>query len=226
MKSFKKQCQKPVFTLFVIFLLAIGVSFVPAKQKNIVIISTKYGDIKIRLYDETPKHRDNFLKITKEGFFDGLLFHRVIKNFVVQGGDPDSKKATTGMLLGNGGPGYDIPSEINPELKHKRGAVGAARESDDVNPERKSSGSQFYIVVGKKFSDEDMNKVELKYKRKFSEKDRELYKTTGGTPHLDGNYTVFGEVIEGMDIVDKISIVATDSNDRPVEDIKMTIKIN
>lgn len=219
--------MKHFISVLVIFLLMMPVfQNCSDRNKNTVTIKTEYGDIKIRLYDETPKHRDNFLKLAKKGYFDSLLFHRVIKNFVIQGGDPDSKNAAPGILLGNGGPGYDIPAEIAPELKHKRGAVGAARESDDVNPQKKSSGSQFYIVVGKKFDEEAILKVEQKYKRKFSKKDRKLYRTTGGTPHLDGNYTVFGEVIEGMDIVDKISQVMTDTNDRPVKDIKMKIKVD
>ena len=216
------------YKLLIIALLSLTVVFQCGsfRKKNIVTISTEYGDIKILLYNETPKHRDNFLKLAKEGFFDGLLFHRIIKNFVVQGGDPDSRNAPPDTLLGNGGPGYDIPAEILPQFKHKRGAVGAARESDDVNPERKSSGSQFYIVVGKKFDEAAIQKVEQKYKRKFSKKDRKLYRTIGGTPHLDGNYTVFGEVIEGMDIVDKMSVVPTDTNNRPVKDIKMKIKVD
>jgi cyclophilin family peptidyl-prolyl cis-trans isomerase len=192
---------------------------------RIVLLSTKYGPIKIRLYDKTPLHRDNFIKLAKEGYFNGILFHRCIKNFVIQGGDPDSKKAKPGDTLGNGGPGYDIPAEFVSEYWHKRGAVGAARENDDINPQRKSSGSQFYIVVGKINDDHRLDSFEKKYNKKFSPEQRQYYKTFGGTPHLDGRYTVFGEVIEGMDVVDIISKLPTDGNDRPLEDLKMKVEV-
>ena len=210
---------------FLIMISLSGIAFPQTKKNAIVEIKTEYGAIKLRLYDETPLHRDNFLKLTQDSFFNGTLFHRVIKNFVIQGGDPDSRNAKPDVELGNGGPGYEIPAEFNPALWHKRGVLAAARENDDVNPERKSSGSQFYIVVGKVFTDHKLDSFELKYNKKFTPEQREYYKTIGGTPHLDGRYTVFGEVIEGMDVVDKISIVATNKQDRPVKDIKMSVRI-
>jgi peptidyl-prolyl cis-trans isomerase B (cyclophilin B) len=210
------------------FLIMISLSamvYSQTKKNAIVEIITEYGTIKLKLYDETPLHRDNFLKLTQDSFFNGTLFHRVIKNFVIQGGDPDSRNALPDVELGNGGPGYEIPAEFNPALWHKRGVLAAARENDDVNPERKSAGSQFYIVVGKLFNDHKLDSFELKYNKKFTPEQREYYKTIGGTPHLDGRYTVFGEVIEGMDVVDKISVVATNKQDRPVKDVKMTVRI-
>lgn len=200
-------------------------SITPVKN-DIVIITTKFGDIEIMLYDKTPLHRENFIRLANSGYFDSTLFHRVVSHFVIQGGDPDSKKARPGLVLGNGGPGYEIPAEFIPEYIHKRGAVGMARESDDINPLKKSSGSQFYIVTGKIFNDEQLNKIEVKYKKKFNSKEREIYKTIGGSPHLDGNYTVFGEVVRGMDVVDKIATVKTDSNNRPLDDIIMIVKLN
>jgi cyclophilin family peptidyl-prolyl cis-trans isomerase len=199
--------------------------FSQTKKNAIVEIKTEYGTIVMKLYDETPLHRDNFLKLTSDSFFNGTLFHRVIKNFVIQGGDPDSRNAKPDVELGNGGPGYDIPAEFNPALYHKRGAVGAARESDSINPEKKSSGSQFYIAVGKVFTDVKLDSLEKKYNKKFTPQQREVYKTIGGTPHLDGRYTVFGEVTEGMDVVDKIAIVPTNKQDRPLKDLKMTVRV-
>jgi peptidyl-prolyl cis-trans isomerase B (cyclophilin B) len=201
---------------------------IPAKAQEgstLVVISTKYGNIKLKLYDSTPLHRDNSIKLAKEGYFDSTLFHRCIKNFVIQGGDPDSRRANPGDTLGNGGPGYDIPSEINPALWHKRGALGAARENDDINPLRNSSGSQFYIVVGKIVTDARLDSLEIKYNKKFTPEQREYYKTIGGTPHLDGRYTVFGEVLEGMYVVDIISKLNTDGNDRPLQNISLVIRL-
>jgi cyclophilin family peptidyl-prolyl cis-trans isomerase len=215
---------KHLFCVSILISLS-ALAFSQAKKNAMVEIKTEYGTIVMKLYDETPLHRDNFLKLTSDSFFNGTLFHRVIKNFVIQGGDPDSRNAKPDVELGNGGPGYDIPAEFNPALYHKRGAVGAARESDSINPEKKSSGSQFYIAVGKVFTDVKLDSLEKKYNKKFTPQQREVYKTIGGTPHLDGRYTVFGEVIEGMDVVDKISIVATNKQDRPVKDIKMTVRI-
>nr|WP_319400210.1 peptidylprolyl isomerase [uncultured Carboxylicivirga sp.] len=258
----------------IIALLAIAVTFAacsPKLKHNQVLFKTNKGDILIQLYDETPKHRDNFLKLANEGFYDQLLFHRVIKDFMIQGGDPDSKGAESGKQLGNGGPGYTIDAEIDfPKLFHKKGALAAARMGDNVNPEKKSSGSQFYIVEGKKLNDEDFEKVErrlnsmqrqnLFYKTLEGYKDtlmslrksgdqqavmnlqmeineivekkaetlpkvtipediKEVYRTIGGVPHLDGNYTVFGEVIEGLDVVDSIASVKCDQYDRPLDDV-------
>ncbi|MBO4541749.1 MAG: peptidylprolyl isomerase [Bacteroidales bacterium] len=162
------------------------------QKETLVLISTSMGDIKVKLYNETPLHRDNFIKLVKEGYYNGLLFHRVINNFMIQGGDPDSKNAPSGQMLGNGGPDYTIPAEIIPELKHVKGSLAAARMGDQVNPKRESSGSQFYIV-----------------------------QNDNGTPHLDGAYTIFGQTIEGMDVIDKIAQVKTDRFNRPIEDVKI-----
>ncbi len=190
-----------------------------------IMISTKYGDIKIRLYNETPKHRDNMLKLVSEGYYDGTIFHRVIKNFMIQGGDPESKNAPAGKMLGNGGPNYTIPAEFNPNLFHKKGALAAARTGDNVNPTKASSGSQFYIVQGQVFTEQQLSAMEKQFNRIFTPEQKNAYTTIGGAPHLDGSYTVFGEVYEGLDVVDKIASVKTGVADRPIEDIKITIKI-
>lgn len=240
-------------------------------------IKTTEGDIIIALYDETPKHRDNFIKLAKEGYFDGTLFHRVIKDFMIQGGDPDSKDAPKGKMLGTGGPDYTIPAEfVYPKRYHKRGALSAARTGDEVNPERESSGSQFYIVWGKTFNKGELKQMEKqmtmqqeqttfdalvkqhhdeimtlrrnrdrarlqalqdqiiektkrickeKGKPQFTEEQVETYTTIGGTPFLDNQYTVFGEVLEGLDVVEKIQNTATERGDRPKNDISMTIEV-
>lgn len=248
-----------------------------AKNK-IVLIETSMGNIKIKLYDETPQHRDNFLKLVKENYYDSLLFHRVIKGFMIQGGDPDSKGAPAGKQLGSGGPGYQIPAEIvYPQLFHKRGALAAARTGDQINPEKKSSGSQFYIVWGDTYDYAQLNsmddqsrqkamqryfqnlatplrdsimkmqsandnaglqklqtelvaKTEEEFKKDktkgmLTDEQKKQYSEVGGTPSLDGEYTVFGEVIEGLKIVGKIQTAITDSNDRPKTDIWMKMSI-
>ena len=237
-----------------------------------VLLETTYGEIELALYNETPQHRDNFVKLVNEGAYDGVLFHRVINNFMIQTGDPDSKNATPDALLGSGGPGYDLPAEIvYPKLFHKRGALAAAREGDETNPERKSSGSQFYIVTGRRYSEYQLNVMlerladqskAMKFQTfalaryseieamqaqgdttalmnlqnelikqteewyannpvQFTQQQIDAYSTVGGTPHLDGTYTVFGEVVRGMDVVDKIQNVATGQNDRPVDDVRI-----
>ena len=243
----------------------------------IVKISTPKGDIRVRLYDETPQHRDNFVKLVNEGFYNGTLFHRVIKGFMIQGGDPDSIGAPAGKMLGTGGPGYNVPAEIvYPQLFHKRGALCAARQSDEVNPERESSGSQFYLVYGKVYTPQELKQMEkqmsmqqeqgifnklvqqnraqileLRKARnqaglqelqdqliaetkkqmkelpapKFTPEQQEAYTTIGGTPFLDNQYTVFGEVESGMEVVAEIQQCATLSADRPKEDISMTMTI-
>ncbi len=237
-----------------------------------VTIKTTEGDITVRLYDETPRHRDNFLKLAQEGYYNGTLFHRVIKNFMIQGGDPNSKSAPAGVQLGTGGPGYTIPAEIQPQFIHKRGALAAARQGDEVNPERASSGSQFYIVWGQVYNDGQIGQLarqlqmqaeqsifnclagehrkeimDLRRNRdqaglmelqndliaqtqaimaeqggaELTEAQKQTYTTIGGTPHLDGQYTVFGEVEEGLDVVEKIQGTETMPGDRPKQDIQI-----
>ncbi len=239
-----------------------------------VIIETEYGDMKVELYDDTPKHKKNFVKLVIDGFYDNLLFHRVIEGFMIQGGDPDSKSADPDKALGSGGPGYTIDAEIQDKYFHKKGALVTARKGDNVNPEKKSSGSQFYITQGKAYTDEELDQLEDfinnsaknkiirkhlkknpeieeilgKYQEydefdkmdsvfneimsnydvktfKIPDEKREVYKKTGGVPNLDGDYTVFGEVIEGLEVIDKIAAVKIGERNRPVKNIKMRIKI-
>ena len=189
---------------------------------------TTAGVVDLRLYNETPAHRDNFVKLVKECYFDSLLFHRVIPDFMIQAGDPDSKHAPKGAMLGNGGPAYSVAAEFMPELHfHKRGALAAAREGDDVNPSKSSSASQFYIVWGRVFTKEQLETLKKNYKRmtgrdmNITPQQEEAYTTTGGTPHLDGEYTVFGEVVEGLEVVDAIQHVRCDRNDRPLDDVRI-----
>ena len=196
------------------------------KEKNTIVeILTSYGDIKIKLYNETPIHRDNFIDLVSNSAFDGILFHRVINNFMIQAGDPDSRDAAPGVLLGENSIGEDLPAEIVPQLFHKKGVLAAAREGDRVNPERKSSNSQFYLVQGRVYTSETLTArvEEINANREdklvLTEEQILAYTTIGGTPHLDGRYTVFGEIIEGLDIVDKIAAVETDENNRPLENI-------
>ena len=186
-----------------------------------VIFKTSMGDITIALYDNTPLHKENFLKLVKENYYDGVLFHRIIQGFMIQTGDPDSKGAPAGMQLGNGGPDYTIPAEFRAENYHKRGAVAAARQGDQVNPKKASSATQFYIVQGQVWDDKTLDMMEQRFGKKFTDEQRKVYSTVGGTPHLDGDYTVFGEVVEGMDVVNKIADLPCDRMDRPVEDVKI-----
>ena len=193
-------------------------------KKKDVLVQTSMGDMLIRLSDSTPLHRDNFLRLVKQGFYDSVLFHRVINNFMIQSGDPDSKNAAAGKPLGEGGPGYTVPAEFRTTLFHKKGALAAARRGDDVNPQKASSGSQFYIVQGKKFTDGALDTLEIfrLNGKKIPADQREAYKSIGGTPHLDQGYTVFGEVIKGLDVVDKIAAVLTSRGadiDRPLENV-------
>ena len=242
-------------------------------KETLVKIETTAGDIKVKLYNETPKHRDNFIKLVKDGMYEGTLFHRVIKDFMIQAGDPDSKNAPKGKMLGAGDVGYTIPAEfVYPKFFHKKGALSAARQGDNVNPKKESSGCQFYIVTGKVYNDSTLlsmesqmneNKINVIFNTLAQKHMKEIYKmrkandenglydlqeklfaeaqeiaakqpefhfppeqieaytTVGGTPHLDGEYTVFGEVVEGMDVVDKIQQVKTDRSDRPEEDVKI-----
>lgn len=196
-------------------------------HKDVAILTTK-GIILIRLSDSTPLHRDNFLLLVKKGYYDSLLFHRVIRNFMVQSGDPDSRNGHPGKPMsqgGSGGPGYTIPAEFRPSLFHKRGALGAARTGDDVNPARASSGSQFYIVQGKRFTDAQLDSVETFRLKgwKIPVAQRAVYRDIGGAPHLDQHYTVFGEVIRGMDVVDSIAAVPTSGAplDRPLAEVRI-----
>lgn len=248
------------------------IKMVSDSNSVIVDITTSLGDIKVLLYGDTPKHRDNFVKLVNEGFYNGVLFHRVINEFMVQTGDPESKGAAPGKMLGSGDPGYTLEAEfVYPKHFHKRGALAAARTGDEANPERRSSGSQFYIVTGKAYNEAQLDQMEKQMQMmrqqdifnklaaerrdtimamrrnrdqaglqklqeeliaitekqaaenpaKLTPEQREAYSTVGGTPHLDGSYTVFGEVIEGMDVVDRIQKVETGAADRPVEDVKI-----
>ncbi|MEM9918574.1 MAG: peptidylprolyl isomerase [Bacteroidota bacterium] len=190
-------------------------------QKTYVEIQTDYGNMKVMLYDETPRHRDNFIKLVKEGFYDDLLFHRVISGFMIQGGDPDSKGAAPNQQLGQGGPGYTLEQEIG--FPHFKGALSAARLPDAMNPSKASSGSQFYIVQGATQSAQFLDMMEAQKGFKYSPQQREVYQTEGGYPSLDAEYTVFGEVVEGFDVIDKIAAVPTAQFDRPAEDVKMKI---
>lgn len=248
-----------------------------AQKQELVLIETSYGNIKIKLYDETPLHRDNFLKLVRNGYYNELLFHRVINEFMIQGGDPDSRDAAPGKQLGQGGPGYIIDSEIiYPKFFHKKGALAAARMGDQMNPKKQSSGSQFYLVQGKVYTNEELNQFEkitadrqrqeimMKYMMphrevfmqlqksgnqaglqqlidsvtaqatpevealkayKMPNEQRLAYTTIGGTPNLDNAYTVFGEVVEGLDVIDKIAAIETDAAARPIKDVVTTLKI-
>jgi cyclophilin family peptidyl-prolyl cis-trans isomerase len=189
------------------------------------LIQTEFGDIVVELYNETPRHRDNFIKLVKDGFYNGTLFHRVVPNFVIQGGDPDSKHAAAGQSLGDGGPGYTIPAEFSKGLFHKTGALGAAREPDAVNPKKASSGSQFYIVQGEVYHGDALASLEKRMKTSFSEEELKAYTTIGGKAHLDGGYTVFGEVIKGLELVEKITSRKRDKQNRPLSDISMKITL-
>jgi cyclophilin family peptidyl-prolyl cis-trans isomerase len=193
--------------------------------KCLIEITTQYGVMMAELYDATPQHRDNFLKLAEEGFFNDLLFHRVIDGFMIQGGDPNSKNAAAGAPLGSGGPGYQVPGEFVDSLVHIRGAIAAARTGDGVNPERKSSGSQFYIVQGSPIDNGMLDGLEKRKGIKYTPEQRAAYLEHGGTPILDRDYSVFGRVISGFDVIDTIARVPKDARDRPKEDVKMTIKV-
>ncbi len=272
--------QKFISTLIILITIK-GQGYSQTLGKETILIQTSCGNMKVKLYEETPLHKANFLKLIEGNFFDSLLFHRVINNFMIQGGDPLSKKAKPGDSLGHGDIGYTIPAEINEKLIHKKGTLCAAREGDDINPKFESSASQFYLVMGKKRSSEDLHKYEdrinktrytncaralmksdtgrilkqaynrLKAENKadsaaminarieslilkesakspayqFNGQQTAVYTSVGGTPHLDGTYTVFGEVTEGLDVIDKIAAVKTDQRDRPLKDIRMKITL-
>jgi cyclophilin family peptidyl-prolyl cis-trans isomerase len=225
---YKKYLEMKNLLLFLSLFIALPVISKKVENRPQVLLVTSLGNIRLELYNEAPLHRDNFLKLVKSGFYDSLLFHRVIKDWVIQAGDPVSKHAAKGVLLGDSSPNYLIPAEFTvPYHYHKRGVLGMAREGDDVNPERFSCSSQFYIVWGRRYKASELNSVQAKLDAQtdgqvqIDEEMTEDYETIGGAPSLDGQYTVFGEVIEGMDVVDKIRLVLTDKNDRPVNDIRI-----
>lgn len=194
-----------------------------AENRNIkgLVLETSMGDITIRLFNETPEYRDNFIRLAKEKYFDGLLFHRVIAEFGIQSGAPDSRNAKKGDVIGYKGPGYTLPAHFLPALYHKRGMIGSPRKPDTKNERLRSDGSQFYIVTGRKYHDKELDEIEKQNNYKFSAEQREFYKTIGGSPHLDGSYTIFGEVISGMEIADEIVKAETDKEWRPVNDIRL-----
>ena len=198
---------------------------IEAPKKCLVEIETEFGNMLVWLYDGTPLHRDNFLKLAGQGYFDSLLFHRVISGFMVQGGDPNSRNAGPGQPLGMGGPDYTIPAEFVDTLIHTKGALAAARTGDQVNPEKRSSGSQFYIVQGKAVTDRELDLIESRKGFRYSTEQRQKYNEKGGVPFLDRDYTVFGEVIEGLEVIDKIAGVQKDNRDRPLKDVKMVIRV-
>jgi len=215
--------MKKFTSAFILLLLTFNV-FAKSPKNQYVRIKTSYGDCIIRLYNETPKHRDNFIKLTKQGFYNGTLFHRVIQDFMIQGGDPDSKKTKAGQALGDGDVGYTVDAEFRDSLFHKKGVIAAAR---DNNPKKASSGCQFYLVEGKRFTDEALDKLEetrLKG-RKIPPAQREWYKSVGGVPNLDQNYTVYGEIVSGLDMVDRIAAVKKDAKDRPLQDVPMMVSL-
>jgi peptidyl-prolyl cis-trans isomerase B (cyclophilin B) len=210
--------MKKIFSLLIILSLAIG-SFAQKNKNKFVEIETTMGKIKIELFADVPQHSENFLKLVKDGFYDSLLFHRVIPSFMIQGGDPDSKNALDGQMLGNGDIGYKVPAEFMvPKYYHKKGALAAAR---DNNPEKASSGCQFYIVVGRTFTNQDLTTMEQRGGFTYSEQAKKDYKTIGGTPHLDNGYTVFGQVVEGQEVVDAIAMTPRNTSDRPNENVRI-----
>jgi len=192
---------------------------IEAPQDCTVEMETTHGTMTIKLYDDTPKHRDNFIKLAETGYYDGLLFHRVIEGFMIQGGDPNSKGATANTRLGSGGPGYTVAAEFTPKYAHVKGALCAARQGDNVNPEKRSSGSQFYIVDGKQVTADVLKSMEKRLGITYPQDVADAYIEQGGTPFLDQGYTVYGMVIEGLDVIDKIAAVAKDKADRPTEDV-------
>ena len=204
--------------IFLFLALVIGLQLISQTEKpeTIIVIHTLYGDMTAKLYNDTPEHKNNFIKLVNEGWFDGSVFHRVIKSFMIQGGS---------SATGKQDPGYTIPAEFRPNHFHKKGALSAARQGDNVNPQKRSSGSQFYIVQGQVVDERYLNSVSAETGHKFSDEQKQVYKTIGGTPHLDGGYTVFGEIMMGFDVIDKIAAVETGYRDKPIEDVIMTIEI-
>ena len=219
--------KKITFALFFLLTFLVGsVQHLEAQKKTSnketrVEMVTTEGRMVFVLFNDTPLHRDNFLKLVKDHSYDGLLFHRVIKDFMIQGGDPNSRDAKPGQMLGDGTLGYTVPAEFRDSRFHRKGALCAARQGDNVNPRKESSASQFYIVQGQVWSADMLDRMEQRFGKRFSEEQREAYTTVGGTPHLDGDYTVFGQLVEGMDVIDRIAAVKTGAADRPVQDVKI-----
>lgn len=214
-----------VSIMITIFLLSFPATAQEPRNEHLIKIETSLGDMVIKLYNETPGHRDNMIKLINEGFYNDQLFHRVIKDFMIQGGDPHSSGAEKGQRLGSGGPGYTVPAEFHKNLIHKKGALAAARKGDRDNPEQASSGSQFYLVQGRVLTPEEINILTQRGVATFTEESAQIYTTLGGTPHLDGAYTVFGEVVEGLGILDSIASRPTDAYNRPIEDVIYSISI-
>ena len=225
--------MKKIALLLTLMLFAVSATWAQGETKadtvrHQVMLQTTKGNIVVELFNETPRHRDNFLKLVRSGYYNGILFHRVIADFMIQAGDSTSRHAKPGTQLGDYDLNYTVPAEFRfPQYFHKRGALAAAREPDSVNPQRASGGAHFYIVWGRTYSDASLDRIQHKTDSltqgavKFTPEIREYYKTVGGTPHLDGMYTVFGQVIQGLDVVDAIDHVATDENDRPLEDVRI-----
>ncbi len=214
-----------VSLIIMLFATGVGAQAQKAPPEQLIKIETTMGDMLIKLYNETPVHRDNMIKLIKEDFYDNQLFHRVISDFMIQGGDPHTVGAEKGQRLGNGGPGYNLPAEFSDNLIHKKGALAAARKGDQMNPEKESSGSQFYIVQGRVFSSEELSIMFQRGLIKTSKELAQIYTTLGGTPHLDGSYTVFGEVVEGLEVLDRIAASQTDAYNRPLEDVVFSISL-
>jgi len=198
---------------------------VTAPETCLIEIQTEFGNMTLKLSDQTPQHRDNFIKLAEEGYYDGLLFHRVINGFMIQGGDPNSRNAAPGAQLGAGGPSYQVPAEFVDDLVHVKGAIAAARTGDGVNPKKMSSGSQFYIVHGKAMTENELTMMENRKGIRYTPEQREAYLTHGGTPFLDRDYTVFGQIIEGLEVIDAIAAVATDRSDRPKDNVTMKVVV-
>jgi len=222
----KNYLNAPIVYIMIAFVfLSVPLKAQGTLSEQLIKIETSKGDMLIKLYDETPAHRDNMIKLINEGFYKDQLFHRVIKDFMIQGGDPHSTGAEKGQRLGSGNPGYTVPAEFHKDLIHKKGALAAARKGDNANPEQASSGSQFYLVQGRVLTPEEVNILTQRGVASFTEETAEIYTSVGGTPHLDGAYTVFGEVIEGLEIIDSIAAIPCDAYDRPIEDVIYTISL-
>ncbi len=212
--------------LLIVMLTAVHAQQPATSDGQVIVMETSLGNIELLLYDNTPLHRDNMIGLIRQGYYDGQMFHRVINNFMIQGGDPHSKGAEKGQRLGTGGPGYTIEAEIRANHFHKKGALAAARKGDAVNPEKRSSGSQFYIVQGQVLNEAQLTTLQSNgVHDPFTPEEIKAYTTIGGTPHLDDGYTVFGEVISGLEVVDAIAAMPTDNNDRPVDDIVFSIRL-